>query len=142
MQLSRNTCSHSGNQSQTLIFARTDCAENILLNTTWIPILLDYTSDDHRMVGPLTILSVFISVSLHFTAVANLSVFGSSASNLISYPASCKDSIEVPVRQSALEQIINNLTVTQLQGGLNQGFGLEWKHKKTRKFSRREKKTN
>ncbi|KAJ6684347.1 hypothetical protein OIU85_007983 [Salix viminalis] len=65
--------------------------------------------------------------------------FGRSASNLISYPASCKDSIEVPVRQSALEQIINNPTVTQLQGGLNQGFGLEWKHKKTRKFSRREK---
>uniref|UniRef100_A0A6N2KWF5 Uncharacterized protein n=1 Tax=Salix viminalis TaxID=40686 RepID=A0A6N2KWF5_SALVM len=65
MQLSSATCSHSGNQSQTLMFARTDCAENILLNTTWIPILLDYTSDDHRMVGPLTNLSVFISVSLH-----------------------------------------------------------------------------
>ncbi|KAJ6371032.1 hypothetical protein OIU77_001525 [Salix suchowensis] len=41
------------NQSRTLSVARKDYAENIcptlLLNTTWIPNLLNYTSDDHNI---------------------------------------------------------------------------------------------
>jgi hypothetical protein len=62
----------------------------------------------------------------YFTAVAYFSDLGSSASNLTSYLASCKDSIKVPVRESAFQQISSAPNVTQLLEGLNQGFGLEW----------------
>ncbi|KAJ6684345.1 hypothetical protein OIU85_007981 [Salix viminalis] len=96
-------------QSQTLSVARKDYAENnicptLLLNTTWIPNLLNYTSDDHNITiyygcpaqGAPTLAnsSQFTCTAMtgYFTAVSNLSQFGSSASNLISYLASCKDS--------------------------------------------------
>jgi len=134
------------NQSRTLSVARTDYAENIcpifILNTTWIPNLLNYTSDDQNITiyygcptqgAPTsTVLPQFpceinaTQMTGYFTAFANLSVLGSSASSLISYLASCKDSIIVPLRESAFQQILSTPTAAQLLGSLNQGFGLEW----------------
>ncbi|XP_061947407.1 LEAF RUST 10 DISEASE-RESISTANCE LOCUS RECEPTOR-LIKE PROTEIN KINASE-like 2.7 [Populus nigra] len=135
------------NQTRTLSVARTDYAENIcptlILNTTWIPNLLNYTSDDQNITiyygcptqgAPTsTALPQFpcninaTEMTGYFTAFANLSDLGSSASNLTSYLASCKDSIKVPVRESAFQQILSTPTAAQLLGGLNQGFGLKWK---------------
>ncbi|KAI5559280.1 hypothetical protein BDE02_17G099400 [Populus trichocarpa] len=135
------------NQTRTLSVARKDYAENIcptlILNTTWIPNLLNYTSDDQNITiyygcptqGALitsTVLPQFpceinaTQMTGYFTAFANLSVLGSSASSLISYLASCKDSIIVPLRESAFQQILSTPTAAQLLGSLNQGFGLEW----------------
>ncbi|KAI5559276.1 hypothetical protein BDE02_17G099000 [Populus trichocarpa] len=134
------------NQTRTLSVARKDYAENVcptlILNTTWIPNLLNYTSDDHNITiyygcptqGAPTLPLVpqfpcYINATEmtgYFTAVANLSDLGSSASNLISYLASCKDSIKVPVRESAFLQSSSAPNLTQLLGVLNQGFGLEW----------------
>jgi hypothetical protein len=134
------------NQTRTLSVARTDYAENIcptlILNTTWIPNLLNYTPDDQNITiyydcptqgAPTsTALPQFpcninaTEMTGYFTAFANLSDLGSSASNLTSYLASCKDSIKVPVRESAFQQILSTPTAAQLLGGLNQGFGLEW----------------
>ncbi|KAJ6421403.1 hypothetical protein OIU84_028721 [Salix udensis] len=133
-------------QSRNLSVARKDYAENIcptlLLNTTWIPNTLNYTSDDQNIaiyygclpqVAPtLPYSSEFpctkntTAMTGYFTAVSDFSVFGSSASNLTSYLASCKDSIEVPVRQSALAKILSTPTVTQLLEGLNEGFDFVW----------------
>ncbi|XP_061947823.1 LEAF RUST 10 DISEASE-RESISTANCE LOCUS RECEPTOR-LIKE PROTEIN KINASE-like 2.1 [Populus nigra] len=134
------------NQTRTLSVARTDYAENIcptlILNTTWIPSLLNYTSDDQNITiyygcptqgAPTsTALPQFpcninaTEMTGYFTAFANLSDLGSSSSNLTSYLASCKDSIKVPVRESAFQQILSAPTAAQLLGGLNQGFGLKW----------------
>ncbi|KAJ6735028.1 hypothetical protein OIU79_002159 [Salix purpurea] len=131
------------NQSRTLSVARKDYAENIcptlLLNTTWIPNLLSYTSDDHNITiyygcpaqGAPTLAnsSQFPCTAMtgYFTAVSDLSVFGSFTSNLIiSYLASCNDRIEVPVRDSALQKISSTPTVTQLLAGLKEGFDFVW----------------
>ncbi|KAJ6861340.1 hypothetical protein NC651_037427 [Populus alba x Populus x berolinensis] len=134
-------------QARTLSVARKDYAENIcptlILNTTWIPNLLNYTSDDQNITiyygcptqGAPTALPLVpqfpcyinaTEMTGYFTTVANFSVLGSSASNLISYLASCSYSIKVPVRESALRQFFSPPNVTQLLEGLNQGFGLEW----------------
>ncbi|KAJ6421392.1 hypothetical protein OIU84_028711 [Salix udensis] len=135
------------NQSQILSVARKDHAENnlcptLLLNTTWIPNILRYTSDDQNITiyygcpaqgappshyssqFPCTINST--AMTGYFTAISNLSVYGSSASSLISYLASCKHSIEVPVRGSAQQKILSTPTVTQLLEGLNEGFDFVW----------------
>ncbi|KAJ6369679.1 hypothetical protein OIU76_028015 [Salix suchowensis] len=133
------------NQSRTLSVARKDYAENIcptfLLNTTWIPNVLNYASDDRNITiyygclagapnleyssqFPCTINTT--AMTGFFTAVSDFSVFGSSASNLISYLASCKDSVEVPVRQSALAKILSTPTETLLLGVLREGFDLVW----------------
>ncbi|KAJ6371039.1 hypothetical protein OIU77_001531 [Salix suchowensis] len=134
------------NQSRTLSVVRKDYAENIcptfLLNTTWIPNVLSYTSDDRNITihygcpaqgaptldysfqFPCTINTT--AMTGYFTAASDFSVFGSSASNLTSYLALCKDSVEVPVRQSALANILSTPTVTQLLGGLKEGFDLVW----------------
>ncbi|KAJ6421396.1 hypothetical protein OIU84_028715 [Salix udensis] len=135
------------NQSRTLRIARKDHAENnicptLLLNTTWIPNLLNYTSDDRNITihydcpaqgaPTLPFSSEFpcninsTEMTGYFTAVSNLSEFGSSASNLISYLASCKDSIEVPVLQSALAKISSTPTETQLLEILKEGFDFVW----------------
>jgi hypothetical protein len=136
------------NQTRTLSVARKDYAENnicptLILNTTWIPNLLNYTSDDHNITiyygcptqgAPITLPLVpqfpcninATEMTGYFTAVANLSDLGSSASILISYLESCKDSIKVPVRESAFLQSSSAPNLTQLLGVLNQGFGLEW----------------
>ncbi|XP_061948384.1 LEAF RUST 10 DISEASE-RESISTANCE LOCUS RECEPTOR-LIKE PROTEIN KINASE-like 1.3 isoform X2 [Populus nigra] len=135
------------NQTRTLSVARKDYAENIcpalILNTTWIPNLLNYTSDDQNITiyygcptqGAPTALPLLpqfpcninaTEMTGYFTTVPNLSDLGSSASNLISYLASCKDSIKVPVLESALQQSLSAPNLTQLPGVLNQGFGLEW----------------
>ncbi|KAJ6861336.1 hypothetical protein NC651_037425 [Populus alba x Populus x berolinensis] len=135
------------NQSRILSVARKDYAENIcptlILNTTWIPNLLNYTSDDHNITiyygcptqgapSALPLLPQFpcninaTEMTGYFTAFANLSDLGSSASNLISYLATCNDSIKVPVRESAWQQFFSAPNVTLLLEGLNQGFGLEW----------------
>nr|TKS00421.1 putative receptor-like protein kinase [Populus alba] len=134
------------NQTRTLSVARKDYAEYIcptlILNTTWIPNLLNYTSDDQNITiyygcptqGAPT--SLFVpqfpcninatEMTGYFTAFANLSVLGSSASSLTGYLATCKDSIKVPVRESAFQQILSTRTAAQLLEGLNEGFGLEW----------------
>ncbi|KAJ6867279.1 hypothetical protein NC652_038488 [Populus alba x Populus x berolinensis] len=134
------------NQTRTLSVARKDYAEYIcptlILNTTWIPNLLNYTSDDQNITiyygcptqGAPT--SLFVpqfpcninatEMTGYFTAFANLSVLGSSASSLTGYLATCKDSIKVPVRESAFQQILSTPTAAQLLEGLNEGFGLEW----------------
>ncbi|KAG6742001.1 hypothetical protein POTOM_055283 [Populus tomentosa] len=135
------------NQSRILSVARKDYAENIcptlILNTTWIPNLLNYTSDDQNITiyygcptqgapSALPLVPQFpcninaTEMTGYFTAVPSLSDLGSSASNLISYLATCSDSIKVPVRESALQQFFSAPNVTQLLEGLNQGFGLEW----------------
>jgi hypothetical protein len=135
------------NQSRILSVARRDYAENIcptlILNTTWIPNLLNYTSDDQNITiyygcptqGAPTALPLLpqfpcyinaTEMTGYFTTVPNLSDLGSSASNLISYLASCKDSIKVTVRESTFQQSLSVPNVTQLLEGLNQGFGLEW----------------
>ncbi|KAJ6960479.1 hypothetical protein NC653_038496 [Populus alba x Populus x berolinensis] len=134
-------------QARTLSVARKDYEVNIcptlILNTTWIPNLLNYTSDDHNITiyygcppqgapSASPLLPQFpcninaTEMTGYFTAYANLSDLGSSASNLISYLATCSDSIKVPVRESALQQFFSAPNVTQLLEGLNQGFGLEW----------------
>ncbi|KAJ6371024.1 hypothetical protein OIU77_001517 [Salix suchowensis] len=130
------------NQSRTLSVARKDYAENIcptlLLNTTWIPNLLNYTSDDHNITiyygcpdqgaPSFANSSQFPCTAMtgYFTAVSDLSAFLSFPSNLISYLASCNDRIEVPVRESALQKIVSAPTVTQLLEGLNEGFDFVW----------------
>ncbi|KAF9664001.1 hypothetical protein SADUNF_Sadunf17G0110500 [Salix dunnii] len=133
-------------QSRNLSVARKDYAENIcptlILNTTWIPNLLNYTSDDHNITiyygcppqgAPNFANSSLFSCPINttemtgfFTAVSDLTEFGNSASTLINYLASCKDSVEVPVRESALKKILGTPTVAQLQGGLNEGFDFVW----------------
>ncbi|CAK7344283.1 unnamed protein product [Dovyalis caffra] len=137
------------NSARTLIVARTDYAENIcptqLFNTTLNPNLLNYTQDDHNMTiyydcpaqdppipGILTPFTCNIdstNTTGYFAATTNFSFLGSSAPTLISYLVSCKNSVIVPLRQSALQSIISNATVPKLVGALNQGFGLEWNAK-------------
>ncbi|CAK7344263.1 unnamed protein product [Dovyalis caffra] len=120
------------NQTRTLMVARTDYAENIcptqLFNTTFNPNLLNYTQDDHKMTisTPFTCSIDSTNTTGYFAATADFSSLGRAAATLISYLVSCNNSVIVPLRQSALQSIISNATVSNLLGALNQGFGLEW----------------
>uniref|UniRef100_A0A6N2KXH1 non-specific serine/threonine protein kinase n=1 Tax=Salix viminalis TaxID=40686 RepID=A0A6N2KXH1_SALVM len=124
------------NQSRTLSVARKDYAENIcptlLLNTTWIPNLLNYTSDDRNITiyygclagAPSFANSFQFPCTINTTEMTGYFTAG-SASNL-DYLASCKDIVEVPVRQSALAKIFSTPTETLLLGILKEGFDLVW----------------
>ncbi|KAG6742006.1 hypothetical protein POTOM_055288 [Populus tomentosa] len=132
--------------TRTLSVARKDYEKNIcptlILNTTWIPNLLNYTSDDRNITiyygcptrgAPTSPLVPQFPCKInatemtgYFIAFASLSDLGSSASSLFSYLGTCNDSIKVPVRESAFQQILSTPTAAQLLGSLNEGFGLEW----------------
>ncbi|KAJ6402497.1 hypothetical protein OIU84_014571 [Salix udensis] len=106
-------------QSRTLDVARTDYTENLcpslLFNTTLNPNFLSYTKDAHN---------ITIYYGCPTQAPTDFSFLGNLASKLLE---SCANSVIVPVRESAYEQIMKNATVAKLLGALGQGFGLEWK---------------
>uniref|UniRef100_A0A6N2LVA0 non-specific serine/threonine protein kinase n=1 Tax=Salix viminalis TaxID=40686 RepID=A0A6N2LVA0_SALVM len=123
-------------QSRTLDVARTDTTENLcptlLFNTTLNPNLLSYTKDAHNITiyygcppqaSPTSHLLTQFPCSINTTEMT--SYF--TATTDFSLLESCANSVIVPVRESAYEQIKKNVTVAKLLGALGQGFGLEWK---------------
>ncbi|KAJ6707474.1 LEAF RUST 10 DISEASE-RESISTANCE LOCUS RECEPTOR-LIKE PROTEIN KINASE-LIKE 1.4 [Salix viminalis] len=124
------------NQSRTLDVARTDYTENLcptlLFNTTLNPNLLSYTKDAHNITiyygcpthgSPTSHLLTQFPCSINTTEMTGYF----TAATDFSFLESCANSVIVPVRESAYEQIKKNVTVAKLLGALGQGFGLEWK---------------
>ncbi|KAJ6738611.1 hypothetical protein OIU74_003552 [Salix koriyanagi] len=123
-------------QSRTLNVARTDYTENLcptlLFNTTLNPNLLSYTKDAHNITiyyGCPTQASPTSHLLTQFPCSINTTEMTSyfTATTVFSFLESCANSVIVPVRESAYEQIMKNETVAKLLGAIGQGFGLEWK---------------
>ncbi|KAJ6364657.1 hypothetical protein OIU76_029592 [Salix suchowensis] len=123
-------------QSRTLDVARTDYTENLcptlLFNTTLNPNVLSYTKDAHNITiyygcpthgSPTSHLLTQFPCSINTTEMTGYF----TATTDFSFLESCANSVIVPVRESAYEQIMKNATVAKLLGALGQGFGLEWK---------------
>ncbi|KAB5560966.1 hypothetical protein DKX38_005923 [Salix brachista] len=123
-------------QSRTLNVARTDYTENLcptlLFNTTLNPNLLSYTKDAHNITiyygcptqgSPTSHFLTQFPCSINTTEMTGYF----TATTDFSLLESCANSVIVPVRESAYEQIMKDATVAKLLGAIGQGFGLEWK---------------